>query len=193
MHLKSGVVSGLAVVCLFAAVAVNAQLHFASLGNWGFPDSSQAEVAATLKSVAASDALEFIISPGSNFAGGVSGVNDTKWKDNYETIYGSAEGGGASPLHVPFFTVLGVEDWAGSYSSELAKTQMMYNDTDSSDGTFPKWTIPNWWYHYLTHFSTHEGSSTTHEVVTQQQLLLWRCRLLLLLLQQPTTWQQRRR
>ncbi|PFH37542.1 acid phosphatase GAP50 [Besnoitia besnoiti] len=152
---------------------VAAQLKFVGLGNWGYGTSGQQTVAETLKKVAAAEHISFITSPGSNFVGGISGANDTKWQTLYEDVYSDASGA----LKMPFFTVLGVEDWSGNYTAEALRTQLTYEVTSDQlkDGQlmpadaqeaatavktgYPKWTLPNWWYHTLMHFQASTGSA----------------------------------
>lgn len=166
-----------------------AQLKFAAIGNWGFESGSQQQVADTLKQVARSEHLSFLLSPGSNFAGGVSGPADPKWKRLFEDMYSDPAGA----LKMPFFTVLGAEDWSGDYTAEALRTEVAYSPTgkystgttNAAEGqeeplqkpeeenaeaavaaremqfseTYPKWTLPNWWYHYLMHFPASTGSA----------------------------------
>lgn len=174
--------------CLALLVAthpVSAQLKFAALGNWGFESSSSQMVADTLKKVASTDHISFIASPGSNFAGGVTGLDDPKWKTLYEDVYGDAKGS----LKMPFFTVLGGEDWSANYTAQALRTELTYavnpeklpvNATaPNGEGNatlaeaavqekkeFPKWTLPNWWYHYLMHFPANTGKLASSAAVT---------------------------
>ncbi|CBZ55692.1 putative acid phosphatase [Neospora caninum Liverpool] len=159
---------------LSAPSSVDAQLKFVGLGNWGYGTTSQKTVADTLKKVAAAEHISFIASPGSNFAGGVSGMNDTKWQTEFENVYSDPNGA----LKMPFFTVLGVDDWSGNYTSEALRTELTYAATseqikegklapsDASEAAaaaentgYPKWTLPNWWYHYLMHFPANTGGA----------------------------------
>ncbi|XP_058515662.1 LOW QUALITY PROTEIN: glideosome-associated protein 50-like [Ochotona princeps] len=153
-----------------------AQLKFAALGNWGFDSGSQQQVADTLKKIAHTEHLSFMVSPGSNFAGGVSGPQDPKWKRLFEDVYSDPSGA----LKMPFFTVLGAEDWSGNYTAEAIRTEVAYSPTvaENEEGlsiagtadatsamesqlatTYPKWTLPNWWYHYLMHFPASTGTA----------------------------------
>ncbi|PHJ24782.1 acid phosphatase [Cystoisospora suis] len=169
-------------VFLVATHPASAQLKFAALGNWGFESSSSQMVADTLKKVASTDHISFIASPGSNFAGGVTGLDDPKWKTLYEDVYGDAKGS----LKMPFFTVLGGEDWSANYTAQALRTELTYavnsdklpvnttaaapNGEVAANATvveeavqekkeFPKWTLPNWWYHYLMHFPANTGGA----------------------------------
>ncbi|KAF8821876.1 acid phosphatase GAP50, partial [Cardiosporidium cionae] len=143
----------LSIVCTFFFNNIaNAQLHFVSIGNWGFGNQNQAITAAALKRVAKQDHISYIISPGSNFAGGVTALNDSTWKADFEDVYSDPDGS----LKVPMFTVLGTEDWSSNYSAQILKTADAHSP-ENSQNTFPKWTTPNWWYHYFSHFSANTG------------------------------------
>ncbi|KAF8820569.1 acid phosphatase GAP50 [Cardiosporidium cionae] len=145
----------LSIVCTFFFNNIaDAQLHFVSIGNWGFGNQNQAITAAALKGIAKQDHISYIISPGSNFAGGVSALNDSTWKVDFEDVYSDTAGS----LKVPMFTVLGTEDWGSNYTAQILRTADA-NLPENSQDTFPKWTTPNWWYHYISHFSASTGSA----------------------------------
>nr|BAN64574.1 acid phosphatase, putative [Babesia bovis] len=144
---------------LFAILAshvaiVKAQLRFASVGNWGTGSKYQKRVAETLKKSIANDRVTFIVSPGSNFEYGVTGSNDTKWDTHFQSVYRSEDGS----MEIPMFTVLGAGDWLGDFNSQINRNQQAYftSQVDEKNGAkgLPRWTMPNWWYHYYTHFAT---------------------------------------
>lgn len=142
---------------------VGCQLRFASLGDWGKETKSQLLNAKYLKHYVKSERVTFIVSPGSNFLEGVKGLNDPVWKTLYEDVYSDESGS----LYMPFFTVLGSHDWTGNYTSEVLKGQGSYVEQqgktivvkDEEATTYPKWIIPNYWYHYFTHFTVSAGPS----------------------------------
>lgn len=139
-----------AVLCVLVGVN-HAQLHFASLGNWGSGSATQYTVGALLKSKAKEHQLSFIVSPGSNFIDGVQDLEDKYWTTRFQTPYSGSE------LHVPFFPVLGTADWDSNFTAEVLKT----NETDgTSDG--PRWMLPNYWYHYTIHFSDASEASAAY-------------------------------
>lgn len=147
-------VLGLAVGAFFSVIPASAQLKFAAFGNYGFDLTGQQEVAETLKKAATEDRLSFLVSPGSNFAGGVSSLNDTKWSTHFESVYSDESGS----LKMPFFTVLGADDWVGNYQAMQARTDDVYgNEVAETKSNAPKWTMPNWWFHYLMHFPVTTG------------------------------------
>lgn len=151
-----------------------------SLGGFASGGVSQATVANTLKSKAKEDAVSFIISPGSNFMGGVTNLTDIKWNAFFETPYRG------SSMRLPFFTVVGSEDWKGNYTALPMRTNQTYSmgkETHSKIHTnqtysmgketysigkeahatstegFPRWFLPNWWYYYTAHFSDATGAN----------------------------------
>ncbi|XP_053990889.1 uncharacterized protein LOC128882989 [Hylaeus volcanicus] len=127
----------------------DAQLHFASLGNWGSGSSAQYACGKTLSVFCEKQPIKHIISPGSNFIGGIDGLNDTKWNTSFTQAYLH------SNLKVPFLTVLGLEDWNKNYTAEIVYTNMTYHTDsieESKKATAPVWTMPNAWYHRLDHF-----------------------------------------
>ncbi|GFE55908.1 acid phosphatase [Babesia ovis] len=133
---------------------VRCQLRFASVGNWGTGSKYQKKVAETLKKSIANDRVTFIVSPGSNFEYGVTGSNDNKWDTQFQSVYRSEDGS----MEIPMFTVLGAGDWLGDFNSQINRNQQAYltsQMTEQSDMKgLPRWTMPNWWYHYYTHFAT---------------------------------------
>ncbi|OEH75743.1 tartrate-resistant acid phosphatase type 5 [Cyclospora cayetanensis] len=133
------------------------QLKFAALGNYGFDVLGQKQVAETLKKSAADQRISFIVSPGSNFPNGVSGANDTTWEQQFENVYSDEHGA----LKMPFLTVLGAEDWSGNYTALRDRTNLVYGDGTENEtaSNAPKWTLPNWWYHYAVHFAASTGSA----------------------------------
>ncbi|CDR98116.1 acid phosphatase, putative [Babesia bigemina] len=159
MKLSSGLNSALTIIALFSAIwspfnVVRCQLRFASLGNWGTGSKVQKKVADTLKSAIAKERVTFIVSPGSNFEYGVTGAKDEKWQKHFQSIYSSDDGS----MEIPMFTVLGAGDWQGDFNSQINRNQQAYLTTQISENVetkgLPRWTMPNWWYHYYTHFAT---------------------------------------
>ncbi|ORM41226.1 Tartrate-resistant acid phosphatase type 5 [Babesia sp. Xinjiang] len=149
----------LAKIALFAILAshvavVKCQLRFASVGNWGTGSKLQKKIAETLKSSIANDRVTFIVSPGSNFEYGVTGPADDKWEMQFQSVYRSEDGS----MEIPMFTVLGAGDWQGDFNAQINRNQQAYLTAQMTEKTdmkgLPRWTMPNWWYHYYTHFAT---------------------------------------
>lgn len=133
-----------------------AQLHFASLGNWGHGSATQRIVADTLKATARKEKVSFVVSPGSNFVSGmgVSDLSDSVWTTQFTDSYKGPE------LHLPFFTVLGAEDWKGNFTAFVHKSQADYAAVANVTALGPRWTLPNWWYHFTQHFQDASGNNT---------------------------------
>ncbi|GAW80244.1 glideosome-associated protein 50 [Plasmodium gonderi] len=151
------------VLLFISSYEIKCQLRFASLGDWGKETKSQLLNAKYFKQYIKNERVTFIVSPGSNFLDGVKGLDDPSWKSLYEDVYAEESG----DMYMPFFTVLGTRDWAGNYNSELLKGQGIYlqKDGETSIGNdedktlYPKWIMPNYWYHYFTHFTVSSGPS----------------------------------
>lgn len=157
-HRARGLVAAAAIfAALFNVQPAFGQLKFVALGNYGFDVAGQKQVAETLKKAAAEERISFIVSPGSNFPNGVTGSNDTKWEEQFEDVYSDERGS----LKMPFLTVLGAEDWSGNYTAMRDRTDLVYGDGPEKESVSnaPKWTLPNWWYHYAVHFAASTGSA----------------------------------
>lgn len=129
-------------------------MRFISLGNWGTNSSQQKTIAETLKKVVSDEHITFFVSPGSNFKHGVTSTQDILWKKAFEDVYNSTD----KSMNLLFFTVMGSGDWLGDCNSQVAQpnfngSEPNKNANDIQNG-YPKWTIPNYWYHYFTHFTT---------------------------------------
>ncbi|SOV14242.1 secreted acid phosphatase [Plasmodium sp. gorilla clade G2] len=142
---------------------IKCQLRFASLGDWGKDTKGQILNAKYFKQYIKNERVTFIVSPGSNFIDGVKGLNDPAWKNLYEDVYSEEKG----DMYMPFFTVLGTRDWTGNYNAQLLKGQGIYIEKngetsiekDADATNYPKWIMPNYWYHYFTHFTVSSGPS----------------------------------
>lgn len=140
------------VICL--ACGCNAQLHFASLGNWGQGSSMQRTIAETLKATARREKISFVVSPGSNFisGAGIADISDALWTTHFRDNYRGPE------LFLPFFTVLGKDDWKGNFTALIDKSRLEYAALSNTTVLGPRWTIPNWWYHFSQHFQDASGA-----------------------------------
>lgn len=101
-------------------MVAQAQLHFASLGQWGYNNNDQRTVAQTLKAHAKRPPLSFLVSPGSNFVEGVGNLDDQVWKTHFEDVYESPE------LNLPFFVALGSQDWYANVTAMVQRTSLTY-------------------------------------------------------------------
>lgn len=81
--------------------------RFVALGDAGTGDDKQRRVAAGIGRVCAEVTCDFAVYLGDNFySDGVTGVDDPKWQDVFETPYAS--------LDLPFWAVLGNHDYGGN-------------------------------------------------------------------------------
>lgn len=134
---------------------VNAQLHFSSIGNWGTGSTTQYTCAKTLNARALQQPITYMVSPGSNFIGGVEGLNDTKWTTAFAKPFAH------KTLKVPFLTVLGSEDWKANYTAQLMRTNVTYGsgiNEAAATTDMPIWTLPNAWYSISQHFTDSSGT-----------------------------------
>lgn len=167
---------------LSAAILLNsahADLNFVSLGSWGHNSKDQKAVAQTLKGASRRPPISFILSPGSNFADGVSDLEDGRWRSHFENIYEGTE------LNLPFFVALGARDWDGNVTAMVLKTNITYGktlntgtgaeidpmpsaeyiDSDRENAVLPRhrkgprWTLPNFYYHYTQSFPDTSAST----------------------------------
>lgn len=147
----------LLVIDFFIATG-DAQLHFASIGNWGTGSSAQYACGKTLNARAVEQPITYMLSPGSNFIGGVHGLNDTKWSTAFAKPYEHPA------LHVPFLTVLGAEDWKANYTAQHIRTNITYGSglaEVAKTGVMPIWTLPNAWYHISQPFTDSSATGVT--------------------------------
>ncbi|EZG55430.1 putative acid phosphatase [Gregarina niphandrodes] len=142
-----------------------AQLHFASLGNWGAGNAQQHAVARSLKAAAANPPLSFVVSPGSNFMEGVANLEDARWYKEFRDVYSGPE------LNCPWFVALGGHDWDGNVTAMVLRTNATYGhftrvrEIEEEDplryteDRGPRWTLPNFFYHYTQTFTDTSSAS----------------------------------
>ena len=148
------------VISVLLGIPALGQLNFASLGSWGHAGWTQQSVAKSLASAAKEYSVSFLLSPGSNFYGGIQGLNDTRWKSDFLDVYDY------SNLQVPFYTINGKEDWGKNVTAEALRNKVTYGvftpEEYNQNGIkldeikrskAPRWTMPNWYYHYNLHFA----------------------------------------
>lgn len=143
MYLKVSVLAALQILLLLLDGAA-AQLHFMSIGNWGAPSLTRPLLLPNFRSTLRSTKSSFIISPGSNFpVGGIKALNDTRWSTDFADIFSGED------FNIRFFTVLGIDDWAGNVTAQALRTDDAYDkDMLNSTAKQPRWTMPNYWYRY---------------------------------------------
>ena len=94
------------------------KVEFLALGDFGFGNSGQKQVAGVMKSLATKNGLDYIVSVGDNIYGsGATSVGDRQWKTKWSDIYDDN-------LQVPWYAVLGNHDWESKNPhSEIDKTK----------------------------------------------------------------------
>eukprot|EP00915_Cephaloidophora_sp_WS-2016_P007711 GHVH01010616.1.p1 GENE.GHVH01010616.1~~GHVH01010616.1.p1 ORF type:complete len:417 (+),score=63.92 GHVH01010616.1:116-1366(+) len=154
---------------LVSVQLAEAQLNAAILGNWGAGNWSQKSVAGNLNSVCGDKACSLVISPGSNFMGGIRDLQDNVFSSAFSGVYTGKN------LHLPFYSTLGSEDWRFNVTAEAYYSQLTYGLMDDNDERIrgevdeetgnqavsqkvisagsAKFTLPNWYYHTDIHFS----------------------------------------
>eukprot|EP00917_Polyrhabdina_sp_WS-2016_P009765 GHVP01021465.1.p1 GENE.GHVP01021465.1~~GHVP01021465.1.p1 ORF type:complete len:375 (-),score=55.37 GHVP01021465.1:69-1193(-) len=133
-----------------AACTALAQLHIASLGSWGSGSAEQKIVAESLRASLLETPTTLVLSPGYNFELGVSSNEDKQWQEVFTDVYSGPE------FNIPMFTVLGEEDWARDFQAQAQRQQQT-----QEQGSL-RWTLPNFWYHYVMHFTDSSSNNFGH-------------------------------
>lgn len=108
--------------------SVSAQLNFAVLGNWGTGTWQQRAVSDKLSDYCDKTNCSFIVSPGSNFGNGVQRIYDSTFSEQFVDIYGAK-------YKLPFYTVLGVDDWRGNVTAQAVWSQLQFGKAKDEDQT----------------------------------------------------------
>ncbi|KAF7458337.1 putative acid phosphatase [Cryptosporidium felis] len=126
-------------LCFFSNwLGANGEFYFASLANYGC-SGNQRRMAEFLKNQAEKTPFSLLVSPGDNFPGGID------FKNCFEKIYSEKS------LQIPLFATLGQADWDnGNAHDLLVRNNATY---DSNNDIFPKFTFPNYFYHYVGHYT----------------------------------------
>lgn len=98
------------------ARAMDRELAFLAVGDWGKPDKRKAAMAVAdrMGEIAESIHARFVISTGDNFyPSGVTGVDDPKWAIAFEEVYR------AKSLACPWYPVLGNHDRDGNAEAQV--------------------------------------------------------------------------
>jgi len=121
---------------------INGQLHFASLGDWGFNGPDQLAVAKQIGiHTGQSFNSTFLLAIGDNFYDvGVANDTDPQWQTTYSQIYT------APSLNIPWYPILGNHDHANGRGQ--GEVDFYLNKRDS------RWTMPYFWYTYNYYFNS---------------------------------------
>lgn len=145
-----------------------AQLNFAVLGNWGAGSWVQKQVASSLSSYCGEKNCSFVVSPGSNFVNGVTGLQDNQFMDSFVHPYS------LSNLKLPFYLALGQADWRTNVTAQALWSQLQFGQMQDGDERLqretdsegrivvsqkeiaatngPKFMMPNWDWHQTVNF-----------------------------------------
>jgi tartrate-resistant acid phosphatase type 5 len=90
-------------------------ISFLLLGDWGRNGSFyQKSVAYQMRDAANKEPIDFVFSMGDNFyPAGVNSTDDAGWRESFEDVYSFKS------LNVPWYTVFGNHDYAGSIQAQL--------------------------------------------------------------------------
>jgi acid phosphatase len=111
---------------------VGENVSFLALGDFGFGNSGQKQVAAVMKKLATTNGLDFVVSVGDSiYPTGATSVDDPQWKSKWSSVYSGPV------MEVPWYAVMGNHDWESKTShAEIEKTK-------SSGGI---WNMPDFFY-----------------------------------------------
>jgi acid phosphatase len=96
------------------ARAAGNELVFQAIGDFGWGNDKQKQVAAAMAKIADAHGCDFVISVGDNFyPNGVASTDDPIWKTHFEDIYA------APALQVPWHVAIGNHDYDGSVQAQI--------------------------------------------------------------------------
>ncbi len=140
-----------------------AEVRFIALGDAGKGNDTQYAVAAAMADKCAADGCDFVVLLGDNFyPGGVDGVDDPLWQDNFEKPYAA--------LDVPFYALLGNHDNGGipgiSFIGGGAGLDFAKGDNEVAyTAVSDKWTMPARWYDFV--------AGPAHFFVIDTNYMMW--------------------
>jgi tartrate-resistant acid phosphatase type 5 len=115
---------------LFSVKAPDQAVRLVGMGDFGSGSDGQRSVAAAIVRMSREKPFDFGITFGDNFyPSGMTGTNDPRWRDWWETLYGS--------LGVTFYPSLGNHEW---YSDDGAAAEIAYRS--------PTWRFPSPYYSF---------------------------------------------
>ena len=113
---------------LFPVSVPGPSVRVVGMGDFGSGSQGQRDVAAAIVALAKAKPFNFGITFGDNFYPvGMTGTDDPRWRDWWETLYG--------PLGVTFYPSLGNHEW---YSDDGAAAEIAYHS--------PTWNFPSPYY-----------------------------------------------
>jgi len=115
---------------VFRVKAEGQPVRVVGFGDFGSGTQSQRDVAAAIVTLAKAEPFDLGITFGDNFyPTGMTGTDDPRWRDWWETLYG--------PLGITFYPSLGNHEW---YSDDGAAAELAYHS--------PTWRFPSPYYTY---------------------------------------------
>jgi tartrate-resistant acid phosphatase type 5 len=94
---------------LFSVVAAGKPIRVLAFGDFGTGSAAQKQTAAAMVAYHKAHPFDFGLTLGDNFyPTGMNSPDDPRWQTQWEQLY--------SPMHIPFYAVLGNHDWSGANS-----------------------------------------------------------------------------
>jgi tartrate-resistant acid phosphatase type 5 len=115
---------------LFSVVPAGKPIRVLAFGDFGTGSPAQKQTAAAMVAYHKTHPFDFGLTLGDNFyARGMASPNDPRWQTQWEELY--------SPMHIPFYAVLGNHDWSGPDSPAA---EILYSAKSQS------WHMPSPYY-----------------------------------------------
>ena len=117
-------------VPLFSVVPAGKPIRVLAFGDFGTGSAAQKQTAAAMVAYEKSHPFDFGLTLGDNFyPRGMTSPHDPRWQTQWEQLY--------SPMHIPFYAVLGNHDWSGPDSPAA---EILYSAESQS------WHMPSPYY-----------------------------------------------
>lgn len=114
----------------FSAVPAGKPIRVLAFGDFGTGSAAQKQTAAAMVAYHKTHPFDFGLTLGDNFyPRGLTSPDDPRWQTQWEQLY--------SPMHIPFYAVLGNHDWSGSDSPAA---EILYSAKSQS------WRMPSPYY-----------------------------------------------
>lgn len=115
---------------LFSAAPSGKTIRVLAFGDFGTGSAAQKQTAAAMVAYHKTHPFDFGLTLGDNFyASGMTSPDDPRWQTQWEQLY--------SPMHIPFYAVLGNHDWSGADSPAA---EILYSAKSQS------WHMPSPYY-----------------------------------------------
>ena len=115
---------------LFSVVPAGKPIRVLAFGDFGTGSAAQKQTAAAMVAYHKTHPFDFGLTLGDNFySRGMTSPNDPRWQTQWEQLY--------SPMHIPFYAVLGNHDWSGADSPAA---EILYSARSQS------WHMPSPYY-----------------------------------------------